>query len=78
MANPTRRVIMDEVDTRTTKERYAVLEAELEVWRLQNKELMHNLQEQETIVATERLQENLRSWAQTQEFANLTAELLAG
>ena len=39
---------------------------------------MHYLQEQQDIVAMEHLHVDRRSRAQTQEFANLTAELLAG
>ena len=46
---------MDEADAHAIEERYAALEAELQALRLQNEELMHNLQGQETIMATERL-----------------------
>ena len=39
---------------------------------------MRDLQEQQNIAAMERVRADLRSRAQTQEFANLTAKLLAG
>ena len=45
---------------------------------LHNEELMRSLQEQEAIVVTEQLWADRQSRAQTQEFANLTVELLAG
>ena len=54
------------------------MEAELQTLRQQNEKLIRNLQEQENIIATERIHTNRRSRAQTQEFANLTAELLVG
>ena len=44
----------------------------------QNQELQRHLQEQQEIVNTKRLRADRRSRAQTQEFANLTAELLVG
>ena len=43
-----------------------------------NAELIRDLQEQQNIAATERVHTDRRSRAQTQEFANLTVELLAG
>ena len=54
------------------------MEAELQALRQRNEELLCSLQEQENIVAIERIRANHRSRAQTQEFANLMAELLAG
>ena len=45
--------------------------------RLRNEELVCSLQEQENILVTERLQADHQSRARTQEFANLTVELLA-
>ena len=54
------------------------MEAELQALRQRNKELMHNLQEQLNIAATECVHADRRSRAQTQEFVNLTAELLVG
>ena len=78
MANPEGRVFMDEDQALAAEERYAQMEATLqELWQ-QNQELMARLQEQENIMATERLYASRRSRAQTQEFANLTVELLAG
>ena len=55
MANPSGHVVIDEEVDCTTEEHYIVLEAELQAMRLCNEELVHNLQEQESIVATERL-----------------------
>ena len=69
---------MDEDQARAVEERYAQMEATLQELRQQNQELMARVQEQENIVATERLRADRRSRAETQEFANLTAELLAG
>ena len=54
------------------------MEATLQELQQQNQELQCRLQEQQEIVNTERLHADCRSRAQTQEFANLTAELLAG
>ena len=69
---------MDEDQARAAEERYAQIEATLqELWQ-QNQELMARVQEQENIVAIERLRADKRSRAQMQEFANLTAELLVG
>ena len=45
--------------------------------RQQNEELIRNLQESQNIAATERVRADRRSRAQTQEFANLTVELIA-
>ena len=54
------------------------MEATLQELQQQNQELQCRLQEQQEIVNTEHLRADRRSRAQTQEFANLTAELLAG
>ena len=70
--------MMDEEEVWTTQERYVALEAELQALRQRNKELMRGLQEQWEIVAAERLRVDRRSRAQTQQFANLTEELLVG
>ena len=77
MANPEERVIMDEAKAQQATERYATMEAELQALRQRNKELMRAIQEQQNIAATERVWADRRSRAQTQEFANLTAELIA-
>ena len=78
MANPERHIVLGEKEAHAVAARYIALEAELQAMRLHNKELVCTLQEQENIVVTERLRVNRRSRAQTQEFANLTAELLTG
>ena len=54
------------------------MEATLQELQQQNQELQRRLQEQQEIVNTERLRADRRSRAQTPEFPNLTAELLAG
>ena len=54
------------------------MEAELQALQQRKAELIHDLQEQQNIAVTERLRADRRSRAQTQKFANLTAELLAG
>ena len=54
------------------------MEAELQALRQQNAELARTVQEQQELVATERVRADRRARAQTQEFANLTVELLAG
>ena len=78
MAQPEGRVVLDEAEAQQAAERYAQMEAELQALRQRNAELIRDLQEQQNIAATERLRADRRSRAQTQEFANLTAELLAG
>ena len=52
------------------------MEAELQALRQRNAELIRDLQKQQNIAATERLRADRRSRAQTQEFTNLTPELL--
>ena len=78
MAQPEGRVGLDEAEAQQAAERYAQMEAELQALRQRNEERIRDLQEQQNIAATERVRADRRSRAQTQEFANLTAELLAG
>ena len=77
MANPEGRVLIDEADAQQAAERYAQMEAELQALQQRNAEIMRELQEAQNAAATERVRVNRRSRAQTQEFATLTAELLA-
>ena len=70
--------MMDEAEAQQAAERYVKMEAELQALRRQNEELMRALGEQQELVASERLRGDRRARAQMQEFANLTAELLAG
>ena len=77
MAQRKGQVVIDEAEAQQVAERYAQMEAELQALQQRNAELIHDLQEQQNIAATERLRADRRSRAQTQEFANLTAELLA-
>ena len=65
-------------EAQAAAERYAAMEAELQALRQQNEELARTVQEQRDIVETERRRADRRSRAQTQEFANLTVELIAG
>ena len=53
------------------------MDAELQVLRQRNKELMRTVQEQQELVAAERVRADCRARAQTLEFANLTTGLLA-
>ena len=78
MAHPEGQIIIDEAEAQQVAERYAQMEAELQALRQRNEERIRDLQEQQNIAATERVRADRRSRAQTQEFANLTAELLAG
>lgn len=78
MADPARQVVLGEGEAQEAAERYAKMEAELQALRQQNAELARTVQEQQEMVATERVRADRRARAQTQEFANLTAELLAG
>ena len=68
---------MGEEEAQQAAERYAAMEAELQALRQRNKELMRAVQEQQELVAVERVRADCRARAQTQEFANLTAGLLA-
>ena len=78
MANPEGRVMIDEADAQQAAERYAQMEAELQALQQRNAEIMRELQEAQNAAAIERVRADRCSRAQTQEFANLTAELLAG
>ena len=71
-------VVLGEEEARQAQGRYAALEAELPAIRLHNEELMCRLREQEEVLAVERLRADKRAQAQMGEFANLTAELMAG
>ena len=73
MANPTDHVVLGEEEAQQAAERYAKMEAELQALRQQNEELARSVQEQQDMVATERVRADRRARAQTQEFANLTA-----
>ena len=53
------------------------MEAELQALQQQNAEMMRELQEAQNAAVTERIRADRRSRAQMQEFATLTAELLA-
>ena len=77
MANPEGRVVMGEAEAQEAAERYARMEAELQALRQRNEDIMRELQEARNVAATERVRADRRSRAQTQEFATLTAELLA-
>ena len=78
MADPAGRVVMDEAAAQQAAERYTQMEAELQALRQRNEQIMRELQEAQNRAETERVRADRRSRAQTQEFANLTAELLAG
>ena len=69
---------MGEEEAQAAAERYAQMEAELQALRLRNEELTRTVEQQQDQVEVERRRADRRSRAQTQEFANLTAELLAG
>ena len=77
MANPEGRVLIGEAEAQEATERYARMEAELQALRQHNEELMRDLQEAQSAAATECVHADRRSQAQTREFANLTAELIA-
>ena len=78
MAQPGARVEMGAEEAQAAAERYAAMEAELQALRQRNDELARAAQEAQEMAATERTRADRCSRAQTQEFANLTAELLAG
>ena len=69
--------MMGEAEAQEAAERYARMEAELQALRQRNEDIMRELQEARNVAATERVRADRRSRAQTQEFATLTAELLA-
>ena len=71
-------VVLGEEEVQQAAERYANMEAEPQALQLRNEELTRTVQEQQEQVATERLRADRRARAQTQDFANLTVELLAG
>ena len=78
MANPAGHIVLGEEEVQQAAERYAEMEAELQALQQRNKELVHAIQEQQEMVATERLRADCHSRAQTQEVANLIVEILAG
>ena len=78
MANPAGQVVLSKEEAQQAAERYATMEAELQALRQRNEELTRTIQEQQEVVATERLWADRRSRAQTQDFVNITVELLAG
>ena len=69
---------MAEEQLRNLVERVAALEAELQATRQANAELTQGLQEQREVAETAQLRADRRGRAQMQDFANLTAELIAG
>ena len=77
MANPEGRVLIDEAEAQQAAKHYAQMEAELQALQQRNEEIMQELQEAQNAAATECVRADRRSRAQTQEFAILTAELLA-
>ena len=54
MADIAGRVVMDEAEAQQAAERYAQMEAKLQVLRQRNKELMRTIQEQQEQVEMER------------------------
>ena len=78
MVNPNGHAILNEEAARAAEERYAALEAELQAMHQCNEELMRGLREQEEVLAAEQVRVDRRTQAQMREFANLTAELMAG
>ena len=63
---------------RQLAERVAALEAELQATQQANAELTQGIREQREIAETAQLRADRRGRAQMQDFANLTAELIAG
>ena len=61
MANPEGRVLIDEAEAQQAAECYARMEAELQVLRQRNEEIMRDLQEAQNAVATERVRADRRS-----------------
>ena len=68
---------MAEEQMRQLAERVAALEAELQATRQANAELTQGIAEQREIAETAQLRADRRGRAQMQDFANLTAELIA-
>ena len=63
MAQPSGRVVLGEEEAQQAAERYATMEAELQALRQRNEELARAVQEQQEVVATERLRADRRSRA---------------
>ena len=61
MVNPEGHVVLGEEEARFVEAHYAALEAELQMMRLHNEELMHGLWEQEEIVIAKRLRVDSRA-----------------
>ena len=68
---------MAEEQMRQLAERVAALEAELQATRQANAELTQGIREQREIAETAQLRADRRGRAQMQDFANLTAEIIA-
>ena len=77
MANPEGRVLIDKAEAQQAAKHYAQMEAELQALKQRNEEIMRDLQEAQSVAATEHVRVDRRSRVQTHEFATLTAELLA-
>ena len=77
MANPDGQVPVNPDAVRAAEERFLLMEAEMRTLREQNETLMRELREQQSVVEAERLRAGRRTQAQVQDFAHLTAELLA-
>ena len=78
MANPDGQIPVNPDAVRAAEEQFALMEAELQTLREQNETLMRELREQQSVAEAERLRAGRRTQAQVHDFANLTAELLAG
>ena len=78
MANPDGQIPVNPDAVRAAEERFALMEAELQTLREQNETLMRELCEQQSVAEAKRLRAGHRTQAQVHDFANLTAELLAG
>ena len=65
MANPAVHVVLGEDKAQQAAERYAKMEAELQALRQQNAELACTVQEQQELVAMERVRADRRARAQT-------------
>ena len=65
MANPAGHVVLGEEGAQQATERYATMEVELQALQQRNEELTRAVQEQQEVVATERLRADCRSRAQT-------------
>ena len=77
MANPDGQVPVNPDAVRAAEERFLLMEAEMRTLREQNETLMRELREQQSVAEAERLRAGRRTQAQVQDFAHLTAELLA-